>query len=94
MKVVLVGDNREKIDIVDRMRRKGDGPVIGDFESMRETQHAIALVAKSGKPRRTKWLMDTGCGHGTKGGEQAWPQSENEFRGHDFHVQRLIKRLI
>ena len=39
-------------------------PVIGDFKSMWETQHAIAMVVKSGKPKRMNWPMDTGCGHG------------------------------
>ena len=47
---------------------QGDGPVISDFESMRETQHAIiAMVVKSVKPKRMKWLMDTGCGHNLVG---------------------------
>ena len=67
MEIVLIGDNHEKIDYVDRARKKGDGPVIGDFKSMREIQHAIAMVAKSSKPKRMKWLMDTGRGHDLMG---------------------------
>ena len=64
MEVVPIGDNHEKMDYVaDLARKEGDGPAIGDFESMRETQHAIAMVVKSGKPKRMKWPMDTGCGH-------------------------------
>ena len=57
-----IGENCDKIDYVDRARKKGNGPVSGDFESLRE-KCAIAMVVKSGKPKRTKWLMDTGCGH-------------------------------
>ena len=72
MEIILVGDDYEKVDYVDRARRKG--PAIGDSVAVRETQHAIATVAKSGKPRRTKWLMDTGCGHDLIG-----------LRGNDLH---------
>lgn len=57
MEIVLTGENHEKVDIVDRARKKGDGPVIGGFESMRETQHAIAMVMKTGKFKRMKWLV-------------------------------------
>ena len=48
MKIVLVGVNYEKIDYVDRARKKGDGPVIDDFESLTKTQHTIATVVKLG----------------------------------------------
>ena len=30
MEIVLIGENYEKIDYVDRARKKGHGPVIGD----------------------------------------------------------------
>ena len=43
MEIVLVGDDHEKVGYVDEARKKGDGPVIGDFESLTETQHAISL---------------------------------------------------
>ena len=67
MEIAFIGENYEKIDYVDRARKKGDGPVIGDFNSMTEAQHAIAMVVKSGKPKRMKWLMDTGRGHNLMG---------------------------
>ena len=35
--------------------------LFGEFDS-RRTQHARAMGVKSGKPKKVKWLMDTGCG--------------------------------
>ena len=54
IEIRITGDEKEKIDYIDRKRKKRDGPIIGDFESMIETQFAVAMVSKGGKPKKLK----------------------------------------